>query len=185
MYEESEQMLKTHNFKPPERAQWSTRETKQETPNIYSMLKLEERTKNKIDQIGKTWKESLHKQVFCYNQQIVEKLKRALSRIKDNNNLLKDSNSINNTNNSNNNSNNKNSVNLDESTTVACSKTAPPGSIFSVDYSKRGTTKCKVCNKIIDMHQIRIDKLVPYKKTVSKWAWYEFWPGHLKKRILQ
>ena len=63
------------------------------------------------------------------------------------NNLLDDSYSINNDSNSNNNGNNRNRVNLDA--TVICSKTAPKGNIFSVDYSKRGSAKCKVCNKTI------------------------------------
>ena len=42
-------------------------------------------------------------------------------------------------------------------------KTVIPGIIFSIDYSKRGTAKCKVCKKAIYRHEIRIGKLVPYK----------------------
>ena len=37
------------------------------------------------------------------------------------------------------------------------------GNKFSVDYSKRGTAKCKVCRKSIGKGEIRIGKSAPYK----------------------
>ena len=43
------------------------------------------------------------------------------------------------------------------------SKNVMRGTIFSIDYSKRGTAKCKVCKKAIDRHELRLGKLVPYK----------------------
>ena len=39
------------------------------------------------------------------------------------------------------------------------------GNKFSVDYSKRGTAKCKVCKKVIVKNEIRIGKSVPFKTT--------------------
>ena len=35
--------------------------------------------------------------------------------------------------------------------------------VFSVDYSKRDTSRCKVCAKVIDKDKLRIGKLVPFK----------------------
>ena len=37
------------------------------------------------------------------------------------------------------------------------------GDVFSVDYSKRGTSRCKVCAKVTDKDNLRIGKLVPFK----------------------
>ena len=36
--------------------------------------------------------------------------------------------------------------------------------LFSVDYCKRGTTKCKVCKKQIPKHDLRIGKSVQFKR---------------------
>ena len=36
---------------------------------------------------------------------------------------------------------------------------------FSVDYSKRGTAKCKLCKNVIAKSEIRIGKSVPFKAT--------------------
>ena len=41
--------------------------------------------------------------------------------------------------------------------------TTQTGNIFSIDYSKRGTAKCKRCSKLITKDALRIGKLVQFK----------------------
>ena len=41
--------------------------------------------------------------------------------------------------------------------------TSLSGNKFSVDYSKRGTAKYKICTKVIDLNELGLGKLVPFK----------------------
>ena len=46
--------------------------------------------------------------------------------------------------------------------------TTQTGNIFSIDYSKRGTAKCKRCSKLITKDALRIGKLVQFKSKSIK-----------------
>ena len=43
-------------------------------------------------------------------------------------------------------------------------KSDATGRKFSIDYSKRGTAKCRICKKKIPMGEVRIGKLVPFRE---------------------
>ena len=48
------------------------------------------------------------------------------------------------------------------------------GNKFSVDYCKRGTTKCKLCKMMITKGELRIGKLVPFTK--KKYSYTSVFP---------
>ena len=47
--------------------------------------------------------------------------------------------------------------------TIEIEESSDPNKNFSVDYCKRGSTKCKVCKKKISKDELRIGKSVPFK----------------------